>query len=167
MTCRTASAVAAASLAFFATFVDARAADAVKVQDVPPAALTVAQFGDGTHAGSIAQLPQSAQSSRARGSSESILGSWTARYQGSLEQPARVTKIAVVTGQPSLAAPEKIGKLAATAVGPHARPGSGNGAMSLDGSGSANEDNAPGPYAMLLIGFSFAAFMVFRRTGHA
>jgi len=78
--------------------------------------------------------------------------------------PYKVTKIAAVSGQLSLPAPESFGRVPTVANAPPARP-SGSGEMSFGSSGPhVNEETAPGPYAMLFIGLSLAAFMAFRRV---
>ena len=78
----------------------------------------------------------------------------------------QLTKIAVVSGQPSLATPESLGRISTPASGPLplSRPSSGIREISFDIS-TASDEGAPGPYAMLFIGVSLAAFMAFRRLG--
>lgn len=97
-------------------------------------------------------------------------GAGVARLETALAAPSgpaapyKMTKIAAVAGQLSVPAPESFGRVPAVASGSPARAG-GTGEISL-GSGGAqeNEETAPGPYAMLFIGLSLAAFMAFRRV---
>jgi hypothetical protein len=78
-------------------------------------------------------------------------------------EPYKITKIAAVSGQMPLVAPESIGRVSPVANTTPARPG-GIGETSFGGSvPHVNEETAPGPYTMLFIGLSLAAFMAFRR----
>jgi hypothetical protein len=80
--------------------------------------------------------------------------------------PYRFTKTAAVSNQPPIATPETPGKVSTAAGGLTSQSKGG----SREGFGSngyaANAESDPGPYAMLVIGLSLAAFMAIRRTGH-
>jgi hypothetical protein len=80
--------------------------------------------------------------------------------------PYKLIRIASVSGQPSLASPDRIGKVSPAAGAPLSRPTDQSRERSLGiSASSANEESAPGPYAILIISISLAAFMAFRRMG--
>lgn len=77
--------------------------------------------------------------------------------------PYKMTKIAAVSGQLTLPAPESFGRGTTVAGGSPVYPGGSGASGFSSGTSAVNEETAPGPYAMLLIGLSLAAFMAFRR----
>ncbi len=80
----------------------------------------------------------------------------------------QLKKTASVSGQSSLAIPDRIGNLSTADGGSFPRPIGKTQAISFDSMATAaDEERVPGPYAILLIGVSLAAFMAFRRMGDA
>lgn len=80
----------------------------------------------------------------------------------------QLKKTAAVSGQSSLTIPDKVGKVSTADAGSFPSPIVKTQAISFDSMETgADEERIPGPYAILLIGVSLAAFMAFRRIGDA
>ena len=80
----------------------------------------------------------------------------------------QLKKTAAVSSQSSLAIPDRIGNVSTADAGSFPRPIGKTQAISFDSiETAADEERVPGPYAILLIGVSLAAFMAFRRLGDA
>lgn len=81
--------------------------------------------------------------------------------------PYRFTKTVAVSNQLPIPTPETPGKVP-TAVGGLTSQSKGGSREGFGSNGhSANAESDPGPYAMLVIGLSLAAFMAIRRMGHS
>ena len=80
--------------------------------------------------------------------------------------PYRFTKTAAISNQLPVATPETLGKVSTAVVGRISQSNGGRyDSLGINGY-SAREESRPGPYAMLVIGLSLAAFMAIRRMGH-
>lgn len=78
--------------------------------------------------------------------------------------PYKLTRLAAVSGQLGVPAPESFGRGLPVASGAPAYPGGSGESALASGGAESGEEITPGPYAMLLIGLCLAAFMAFRRV---